>query len=55
MKLTFAAETLALLEGTEYGVYFAYIRNQLVECMNIKIQWYTDNKSIIDALQSMKN
>ena len=54
VKLTIAAETLALLEGAEYSVYLAHILKQLIEGMEVKIQCYTDNKSIVEALQSTK-
>ena len=54
VKSTIAAETLALLEGAEYSVYLAHILKQLIEGMEVKIQCYTDNKSIVEALQSTK-
>ena len=54
IESTIAADTLALLEGAEYSVYLAHILKQLIEGMEVKIQCYTDNKSIVEALQSTK-
>ena len=54
VKSTIAAETLALNEGAEYGIFLAHILNQLLEGIKVKIICYTDNKSIVDALLSTK-
>ena len=47
IKSTIAAETLALNEGAEYGVYLEHILSQLVDGIMVKVKCYTDNKSIV--------
>ena len=54
VKSTIAAETLALNEGAEYGVFLAHILRQLVDGITAKEKCYTDNKSIVDAITSTK-
>ena len=54
VKSTIAAETLALNEGAEYGVYLAHILRQLIDGITVKVKCYTDNKSIVEAITSTK-
>ena len=53
VKSTLAAETMALLEGAEVGVYLAHILKEILMC-DIKVSCLTDNKSLFDALHSTK-
>ena len=48
------AETLALVDGAEKSVEIARILRQLLEGIEIMINCYTDNKSIVDAISSTK-
>ena len=52
MKSTFAAETMALLEGAETAVYLANILKEITGCESIPITCLVDNKSLVDALRS---
>ena len=54
VKSTIAAESLALNDGAEKSVEIAKILRQLLEGIEIKINCYTDNKSIVDAISSTK-
>ena len=54
VKSTIAAETLALVDGAEKSVEIARILRQLLEGIEIMINCYTDNKSIVDAISSTK-
>ena len=54
VKSTIAAETLALVDGAEKSVEIAHILRQLLEGIEVKINCYTDNKSIADAISSTK-
>ena len=54
LKSTIAAETLALNEGAEYGVYLAHILRQLIDGITVKVKCYMDNKTIVDAITSKK-
>ena len=48
VKFSLAAETQALVEGAEYGVYLASIMKLLIRNINVKVKCYTDSKSIVD-------
>ena len=52
VKSTFAAETMALLEGAETAVYLARILEEITGCEKIPITCLVDNKSLVDALRS---
>ena len=52
VKSTFAAETMALLEGAETAVYLANILREVTGCEKIPITCIVDNKSLVDALHS---
>ena len=52
VKSTFAAETMALLEGAETAVYLACILKEVTGCKEIPITCLVDNKSLVDALKS---
>ena len=52
VKSTFAAETMALLEGAETAVYLASILEEITGCKKIPITCLVDNKSLVDALRS---
>jgi len=52
VKSTFAAETMALLEGAETAVYLASIIKEITGCEEMPITCIVDNKSLVDALQS---
>ena len=54
VKSTIAAESLALNDGAEKSIEIAHILRQLLEGIEIKINCYTDNKSIVDAISSTK-
>ena len=55
VKSSLAAETMALLEGAEASFYIATILKQLVgPSSDIKVQCFTDNKSLEAALCSSK-
>ena len=41
-------------EGAERSIYLAHILKQLVDDIRIKIRCYTDNKSLVEALESTK-
>ena len=49
---TLAAETQALVEGAQMGVYLAGILRHLVENIIVHVKCYTDSKSLVDALTS---
>ena len=52
VKSTFAAETMALLEGAETAVYLACIIKEITGCEELPITCLVDNKSLVDALHS---
>jgi hypothetical protein len=56
VKSTLAAETLALLDAAEAGVYFA---NFITELLNLPgaelVKCFVDNKSLVDSLHSTKS
>ena len=54
VKSTLAAETMALLEGAEAAVYLGQILKETLKCKAMKIRCITDNKSLVDAVQSTK-
>ena len=49
-----AAETQALVEGAEYTVCIASIIKMLFNVIKIKVNCYTDSKSLVDSLSSLK-
>ncbi|XP_018008572.1 uncharacterized protein LOC108666247 [Hyalella azteca] len=56
VKSTLAAETLALLDSAEAGVYIATL---LAECLNLSVgdfvvKCFVDNRSLVDAVHSTK-
>ena len=53
VKSTLAAETLALLDSAEAGVYIASIIREISRC-NLDVICKVDNKSLVDALSSSK-
>ena len=55
VKSTLAAETLALADAAETAVYITHIIRELIGSVNIPIVCYTDNKSLVDVLESKKN
>ena len=55
VKSTLAAETLALIDGAETAVYIGKLIHELSDEANIPIICYTDNKSLVDVLDSTKN
>ena len=52
VKSTLAAETLALIEAAEAAVFISRVISDLLNCVNLKIQCFVDNKSLVDALHS---
>ena len=54
VKSTLAAETLALIDCAETAVYIQQIIKELSNCA-IPIDCFTDNKSLLDSVQSKKN
>lgn len=58
VKSTLASETFALVEAAEAGIYIAHmLRNILSVCSTeskIPVYMYTDNKSLLDAINSSK-
>ena len=55
VKSTLAAETLALIDGAETAVYIGKLIHDINDGVNIPIYCYTDNKSLVDVLDSKKN
>ena len=53
VKSTFAAETLALVDGAEAAVYFQSILNE-IGGYDLPIKCYTDNASLIESIRSTK-
>lgn len=51
VKSTFAAETMAMIEGSEAGIYLAKILKDSFE-LAPRIVCYTDNASLIEAIKS---
>ena len=54
VKSTLAAETLALLDCAEAAVYIASIIADLINVQKTKVCCYVDNRSLVDALHSLK-
>lgn len=54
-KSSLAANTFALLEWAETVVNMQSILPQLSGCGSLKINWYIDNRILVDSLQSSKN
>ena len=54
VKSTLAAETMALLEGAEAGVYLANILKEVLGVKMATVSCITDNKSLVDSLYSTK-
>ena len=54
VKSTLAAETMALLEGAEAGVYLATILKEVLGSNRATVSCITDNKSLVDSLYSTK-
>ena len=54
VKSTLAAETMALLEGAEAGVYMAQVLKEVLRLDSMTVLCVTDNKSLCDALKSTK-
>ena len=52
VKSTLAAETLALIEAAEAAVFISRVISDLLDCINLEIQCFVDNKSLVDALHS---
>ena len=55
MKSTLAAETLALLDCAEAGVYLANIIAELTSSCPIDVNCFVDNKSLVESLYSSKH
>ena len=55
VRSTLAAETLALSDAAETAIYVRQIISELVSGIHLPIICYTDNKSLIDVLDSKKN
>ena len=55
VKSTLAAETLALIDGAETAVYIQKLIEEICDGVKIPIICYTDNKSLVDVLESRKN
>ena len=51
---TLTAETLALLEGAKVSIYLAAIFKQIFRIEKLKINCFSDNKSLTDSLTSLK-
>ena len=54
IKSTLAAETMALLEAAESGCYIGRLFEDIGITRKIPIKCYVDNKSLVDALRSVK-
>ena len=54
VKSSLSAETQALVEGAEYAVCLASIIKMLFSDTRIKVNCYTDSKSLVDSLSSLK-
>ena len=54
VKSSLGAETQALVEGAEYGSYLASILKNVLGNISIKVKCYTDSKSLVDSLTSLK-
>ena len=50
-RSTLTAETLALVDGIDHAIYLSQILSTIIfnGCQNIKIQCFTDNKSLLEA------
>ena len=55
VKSTLAAETLALLDCASAAVYIRAVLKEICRCDEIPVYCYTDNKSLLDTLNSNKN
>ena len=55
VKSTLAAETLALLDCASAAVYIREVLMEICRCGLVPIKCYTDNKSLLDTLNSNKN
>ena len=55
VKSTLAAETLALVDGTEACVFTKHVLNEILGCCDLPVACYVDNKSLVDALNSTKS
>ena len=56
VKSTLAAETLALLDSAEAGVYIAALLAEILGCApGIVVRCFVDNKSLVEALYSTKS
>ena len=54
VKSSLAAETQALVEGAQYADYLASILKELIINIDVKVKCYTDSKSLVDSLSSLK-
>ena len=54
VKSTLAAETMALLEGAETGLYLGKILEEVLGLKNIAVSCITDNRSLVESLYSTK-
>ena len=54
VKSALSAETQALVDGAEYGSYLADILKMILGKSDIKVKCYTDSKSLVDSLGSLK-
>ena len=54
VKSTLAAETLALLDCANAGVYIKQVLMEISGCSEMSVNCYTDNKSLLDTLNSNK-
>ena len=54
VKSTLAAETMALLEGAETGLYLGKILEEVLGLKIITVSCITDNKSLVESLYSTK-
>ena len=55
VKSTLAAETLALVDGAEACVFNKHVLNEILGCCDLPVACYVDNKSLVDALNSIKS
>ena len=54
VKSTLSAETMALLDCAEAGVYLANLMADLMSSASIPVKCFVDNKSLVESLQSSK-
>ena len=52
---TLAAETLAMSDAAETSLYIKHIISEMIDGVELPIVCYTDNKSLVDVLDSKKN